>query len=357
MRLALEKPEFVNLASRPLAAGVALLLGAEAILLLLGLLIPMRGLLRGWLVGFAIWSTIPIGSMTLLLIHRLTGGEWGVAAAPVLRPAAAMTAVAALAFLPILVALPEIYPWAADPSVVPADVARWYLNAPSFWIRAVAALGGWSFLGIVFAAGMGSRLQAGLGLAFFGLTISLVAVDWYLSVEPHYEATAFAAMIAIQQLLAALALLAVMAPPDLKDQVAGDVGGLMIAALLGVVYLEYMTFAIAWYGNLAEKADWFLKRGTTGWIIILVLAITIGAAIPFAMLLKRANRFSRRALRLAGTLILFGSALHISWLLVPAFDDQTGVIAGACASLVVLAAVSLLIGPALASLAEARHAE
>ena len=64
---------------------------AAGLLAVLGLFVPITPLLRGWLVAFAICGSIPIGSMTWLLIHRLTGGEWGIAAAPVLRPAAAMS--------------------------------------------------------------------------------------------------------------------------------------------------------------------------------------------------------------------------------------------------------------------------
>ena len=129
----------------------------------------------------------------------------------------------------------------------------------------------------MFAAGLGSRLLAGLGLAFFGLTISLVAVDWYLSLDPHYVATAFAAMIAIQQLLAALAVTALIGPPAIEGKVAGDIGGLMIATLLGVVYLEFMTFVVAWYGDLPDKAAWFLKRvASSGWLSVLIAALARG---------------------------------------------------------------------------------
>jgi hypothetical protein len=313
-------------------------------------------LLQGWLVAFAACSTVPIGSMALLMIHRLTGGEWGLVAAPVLCPAAAMTPLALLAFVPILMALPHVYPWAADPSAVPADVARWYLNRLSFWIRAVVALGGWSVLAVTFAAGLGSRLLAGLGLAFFGLTISLVAVDWYLSLEPHYEATAFAAMMAIQQLLAALAVTAAIGPRAIQGKVAGDLGGLLIATLLGVVYLELMTFVVAWYGDLPDKAEWFLKRATPGWLSVLILALVAGAIAPFGMLLVKAIRRSRMGLRAAGSLILFGSVLHIAWLLLPAFKTQASVMVAAGISTAVLLAVSLLIGSGLAPLLEIRRA-
>ena len=347
--------------NRQLATGVALLVATEGLLAVLSMFAPIETLLRGWLVAFAAWSLVPTGSMVLLLIHHLTGGEWGYAAAPVLRPAAAMTPLVAIAFVPVLVALPEIYPWAADPSAIPADVARWYLNGPSFLIRAVITLAGWSLLGILFAAGFGNRLLAGLGLAFFGLTISLVAVDWYLSLEPHYVATAFAATIAIQQLLAALAVTAVIGTPAIDGKVAGDLGAFMIATLLGVVYLELMTFVVAWYGDLPEKAVWFLERSGLGWLSVLIAGIVAGAVLPFAMLLVKSVRRSRRGLKIAGGLILFGTILHVAWLLLPAFDNQAGAMASACVGIAVLVLISLMIGLALRSVLgpseEARHAE
>src|SRR5438270_3101669 len=336
-----------TIANRPVAIGVALLLGLEGLLAVLALFMPIEPLLRGWRVALALWSLVPIGSMILLLIHYLTGGKWGQAAAPILRPAAALTPVVALAFVPVLVGLRHIYPWAADPSAIPADVARWYLNGPLFSIRALIALGGWSVLAVTCAAGWGSALLAGLGLTFFGLTISLAAVDWYLSLEPHYAATAFAATIAVQQLLAALAVTALIGAPMIEGKVAGDLGGLLIATLLGLVYLELMTFIISWYGDLPQNAAWFLKRSGFGWVATLIVATFLGSVVPFAMLLVTAIRRSRCGLRVAGALIVFGSALHIAWLLVPAFDAQAGVVAVACATVAALALISLLIGTAV----------
>jgi hypothetical protein len=344
-------------ASRQIAIGMGLLVAVEVLLALLGLFMPIKPLLRGWLVAFAIWSLVPVGSMTLLMIHRLTGGEWGRAAAPVLKPAAAMLPLVALAFVPLLVGMTYIYPWAGDPSKISPDVARWYLNMSSFAVRAVIALAGWSVLGIMFAVGLGSRLLAGLGLAFFGLTISLVAVDWFLSLEPRYVSSAFAAMIAIQQLLAAIAVTVLIGAPRIEGKVAGDLGALLIATLLGVVYLELMTFVVAWYGDLPAKAAWFLTRSGSGWVAVLTTAIAFGAVLPFGMLLMKTVRRSRRGLRLAGGLILFGTILHIVWLLVPAFDHQIGVIVGTCVCLVALCLMARMIGLALGPMLEARDAE
>ena len=322
-------------------AGVILLLLAAILVVVVGRLGPYPNLLRGWLFAFAIWSSVPIGSMTLLLIHRLTGGRWGVAAGPVLRPLAAMLPLVAIGFVPVLAGLPHIYPWAADPGQVKPDVAHWYLSQPAFVLRSAIALVGWSVLGVTFGAGARGRVLAAIGLAFFGLTISLVAVDWYLSVEPRYVATAFACMIAVQQLLAALALVAVISPTELDGKAAGDIGGLLIATLLGVVYLEYMTFVVAWYGDLPDKAEWFLKRSTGAWTAILVTTFAM-AVLPFAMLLLRSVRSSRAGLRTAGILLLIGTMMHLAWLIVPAFAAQASVAAIGVIVLILLTTASAL---------------
>jgi hypothetical protein len=346
-------------ANHPLAAGIGTMLALMALLAALALLVSADVLLRGWLLAFAVWSSVPVGSTVLLLIHRLTGGAWGWAAAPVLRPAAALTPLVALGFLPIIVGLHGIYPWAADPSAIPVDVARWYLNGPLFAIRAIIALGGWSVLGVLFAAGIGSPLLAALGLAFFGLTISLVSVDWYLSLQPHYTATAFAAMIATQQLLAALAVTALFGQSAINGKAAGDLGALLLTTLLGVTYLELMTFIVAWYGDLPEKASWFVARSSPIWIGILLLALLSGAALPFFMLLVKRLRTSRRALRVVGGLIVVGTCLHFTWLLVPAFTAQAGPTLVACLALAGLTLASCLIGSSLrwSDLPERGHAE
>lgn len=334
----------LNMRDRSIAIGVGLIIAISLAFLLALVFTPLKALARGWLVAFAMWSSIPIGSVVLLAIHRLTGGEWGVAMAPVLRPAAALTPLVAIAFLPVVLALPAVYPWAADPAGTNADVLRLYLNAPFYAVRGAVALIGWSVLGIALATGWGGRLVAALGLVFHGLIISLIAVDWFLSVDAGYTSTAFAAMISIQQILAALAFVAVIGTPALDGKVAGDLGGLLIASVLGVIYLEFMTFLIVWYGDLPDKASWYVDRCAGGWVAVLLIALLFGALVPFGILLVRAARCSRFWLRVAGGLVLIGSALHFAWLLVPSFDTQAGVIVVSGIALCVLTIVSFIIG-------------
>lgn len=294
---------------------------------------------RAWLLCFVLLSLIPLGSLVLLMIHRLTGGAWGCALAPVLRRAALCIPLVALAFVPLAIAAHLVYPWLAGGS---AAIAL-YLNLPAFLARSVIALIGWSALAIIFARGSPTPGIAALGLVFYGLAISFIAVDWFLSVDPHYTSTAFGAMIAIEQILAALAAAAFLPPARLTRRDFDDLASFLVAALLGVVYLALMTFIVDWYGNLPDKAHWYLLRGQGGWTIVIESSAFL-ALLALAMLFLPQIRESRRRMRLVGAAILMAISLHLSWLIVPASASQARVVVAAvlCFVAILLVATPLV---------------
>jgi hypothetical protein len=291
---------------------------AAVLALAIGLGFALPPVAQGWLIAFVVLSGIPTGSLVLLLIHRLVGGRWGEALSPALRPAALLIPAVAVAFLPVACGAAGIFPWAMQGAETAPGVGL-YLNLPFFIIRAAIALGGWSVLAILAAQARCPPLLAGLGLVFYGVTISLVAVDWILSVDPRFVSTAFAATIAIQQILSGLAFAAVAVPEGPDARATGDLGSFLIAALLGVVYLGLMSYIVSWYGDLPDKAAWYNMRSTGGWGWTIVAALVVGAALPFALLLNGRLRRDPAWLRMVGVLILIGVALHVAWLFGPAF--------------------------------------
>lgn len=311
---------------------------AAVVGLAINLAVAPQAAAQGWLIAFVFVSGIPIGSLVLLLIHRLTGGRWGEALAPVLMRAAALTPLIALAFVPLAFGLSAPYRWAADTAAIRPALAHYYLNEPAFLLRAAIALIGWSVLSVLVLGERCTRLAAGLGLAFHGLIISLVAVDWILSVDSGFASSAFAAGIAIQQMLSALAFAAIIGPQR-QGADSADLAGLILATLLGTVYIGLIAFIVSWYGNLPEKAAWYLARGHNGWEWVMTVAVAAGVLVPFALLLKQDLRRNRVALRVVGSLVLVGVFLHVLWLMAPAFQGEA--IIAAILSFFVLAALCI----------------
>jgi len=276
--------------------------------------------LQGWLIAFVFFSGIPLGSFALLLIHRLTGGRWGVAFAPALVAATATTPLLVLFFLPILFSLSTLYPWAADPSALRPAVATLYLNHSAFILRSAVALIGWSVLALSIVRGRSTIVVAALGLVFHGVAISFIGVDWILSIEPTFASSSFAAAMAVQQMLAALAFVALTTGVHAEPRAREDLSALMTATLLGTVYLDYMSYVVIWYGNLPEKVAWYVIRGQGGWQWLLLANVMVGLVLPFCLLLTRRGRQSPVVLRAAAGLLLLGVFLHVVWLIAPAFD-------------------------------------
>jgi hypothetical protein len=326
------------------------------IALAIGLAASPKSVMQGWLVAFVFVSGIPIGCLVLLLIHRLTGGRWGIALAPVLLPAASMVPFVAIAFLPLAFGLSVPYRWASDTSMLRPAVAHVYLNQSAFLLRSAIALIGWSVLAIAVVRERCTALMAGLGLVFHAVVISLVAVDWILSIDSSFSSSAFAATIAIQQLLSALSFAAIAGSAGRKKEVPADLAGLIMATLLGTVYLALMSFIVIWYGNLPDKAAWYLLRGRDGWQWLIASAVVIGALVPLCLLLKENVRQSRGALRIIGGLVLLGVFLHVAWLTAPAFGS--GAIVAALIAVVAIIGIGIgLFDRVGVRLSGAAHAE
>src|SRR5262249_3158555 len=152
-------------------------------------------------------SQILVGSLALSMIHRLTSGRWGEMIAPVVAPAVAAVPFLLLLVIPVLIAIPQLFPWAGATRAIQPDVASHYLNVPFFILRTIVALAGWIALAILMQRSerRGGQLLAAIGLVFHCVFISSVAIDWYLSPEAPFTSSSFGASVAITQLIAALA--------------------------------------------------------------------------------------------------------------------------------------------------------
>ncbi|MGG5823582.1 hypothetical protein [Falsiroseomonas sp. HW251] len=294
---------------------------ACAVLLLAwGLLGPAEVAMAGWLIGLLFWIGIALGAMTLLAVHATTGGEWVEELRPVLVPAAASLPVFAVVALPLLLAPGLLYPWATDPGLAQRpSVAVWYLSPLPFALRSVVALAGWSVFGLLLAHGGARRSGVGAAaLIFHTLAMAVIPLDWVLSLDPHFHSTVFGAATGVNQVLAALAWCALLRPEEPGGQGrAGDLARMMIAALLGAIYLGFAQFLVPWYGNLPEKAAWFLPRETAPWVWLEVASLLLATLVPFVALLAARIRRSPRPLAAVGASVLAGTLLHQAWLVGP----------------------------------------
>ena len=305
--------------SRPLLAAIGAAL-AGAVVCAAGALVDPQAVLRGWLASFAFWIGLPLGAMMLLFAHDLTGGRWGAAAVPPLRAMVAMLPLMLLLLVPVLVLLPELYPWAQA-----ADAAhlknRFYLNAPFFYARAAVYVLVW--LGMALAALLrperGRNPLAALELILLGLTVTFASFDWFMSIEPEWGSSIYGMMIVGGQLLGALALATLAAVLGGRTDAGQrhDLGSLLTAAILLWFYLSFMQFLIVWQENLPSEITWYIPRFSDGWGWVAALGALAQGALPFAALIWWPVKRSRGGLAAVCLLLLAAHLLECWWLILP----------------------------------------
>jgi hypothetical protein len=165
-------------------------------------------------------------------------------------------------------------------------------------------------------------------LVVYGLTVTFSAIDWIMSLEPHWYSTIYGMMFMVSHGLAALAF-AIAVAYFLADrrplsQVVGpdhfhDLGNLLLALVMFWAYLAFCQFLLVWVENLTEEIPWYLHRTMGGWQTIALSLILFQFALPFMLLLSRFTKRSAGVLSTVALMILFMHWIDMFWLVAPAF--------------------------------------
>jgi hypothetical protein len=321
-----------DVAQRRRLAAAALAMLALLGCLLLGLH-AAQPLLLCYLAAYVFFLGPALGSVALLLVHRLAGnGDWGLELRAPLQAASRVLPLLALLLLPILFGAARLYPWMQ--TVVPNDPhiaqQRWYLNAPFFVLRAVLCFAVWLWL----AHGLRLRLRdpqregswtrfAALGLIIYLLTVSVAAVDWIMSLVPAWHSSIFGLIVATGQLLAAAALAVWCRSNDLSSAARrGDLGSVLLVLVLAWSYLVFMDYLTVWIADQPTETVWYLPRLHTGWRWLGAGLVVFHLLLPFTVLLSRRAKQHRQWLRGIAGLLLLAQAAYALWLVLPGLRPQ-----------------------------------
>lgn len=311
----------------------AALVAAGAGLLALGFVgagLDPRRFLQPYLVAFFFTAGAALGALPLLMIHELTGGGWGRLLRPALEAAARTVPWLFAAFLPVLFGASLVYPWAYGAHEGPKAA---YLNVPFFAARAVFYFAVWTVLGRMLAARRAKRRPeavGALGLVAYGFTGTFAAVDWIMSLDPHWFSTIFGLVVLAGHVLLALALAvgatAVSRPDAFREKAAvdslHDAGNLLLAFLMLWVYMAFSQFLIIWSANLPEETSWYLGRARGGWLGLAACLAVFQFAVPFLLLLQRPVKRDPRRLAAVAALLVAGRLADVLWLAGPYFWER-----------------------------------
>jgi len=303
---------------------------------------------RGYLLGFMFWMNLTLGCLGLVMMHNLTGGDWGHVSRRFLEAGMRILPLMALLFLLLIPGMPYLYEWTNAEHVAHDHILQqkaFYLNTPAFLLRAALYFTFW----LVWMWMLNKRSQdfektpnleivkkleniSGPGAVLFFLITTGASIDWVMSLEPQWYSSIYGALFVVCQGLVTLAFAIVMAKwfsnyepfTELNTPKAfHDLGKLMYGFLILWAYAAFSQFLIIWSANLPEEIPWYLHRIRNGWQVIGIGLMIFHFFVPLFILLSQRLKQKKHLLVWVAVYMLVMRFVDLFWHIIPAFPPYT----------------------------------
>jgi hypothetical protein len=291
-------------------------------------------------------------SLFLVALEYLTDAVWSVAYRRITEFMTPLIIIAPIFAIPVLLNMNDVFHWTNTVAVTGDKILQGkapYLNISFFNIRLLA---------IIFVMGVftifiirNSRKQdydfdqkhtrnnvklSGAFIPFFAIMITVLSIDWLMSLEPHWFSTIFGVYYFSGSLLAAFAVLTLFAV-KLKEWkilpgfITGDhfynLGAFMFAFVNFWAYIAFSQFMLIWYANLPEETFWFTEKFNGSWKFVSIGLILVKFIVPYVALVSQSSKSNLNRLKFISIWIIFAQLYDLYWLVMTTYN-RTGAFFG-----------------------------
>lgn len=296
--------------------------------------------LRSYLLGFVFWTGISVGCLGILMLQHLIQGAWGLVVRRVAEAGAKNIINCGYLFIPLMLGIDTLYgAWThADGDLIIAKKAA-YLNHTFFGIRTIIYFAVWSFMAYMLnkwsdeqdrtgnlSLGEKMRNFSGPMMCIYILAVTFAAIDWVMTLDPHWFSAIFGFLFVIGWALSCMAfmiaILSWLANKEPMNRVLGarhfhDVGKLMLAFVMIWAYFNFSQLLIIWSGNIPEETPWYLARMSGAYGYIGLGLILFHFILPFVLLLSRDLKRNYKSLVGVAVFILVMRLVDLFYLIGP----------------------------------------
>lgn len=328
----------------------ALLVGVVGLIIAAGgAAMNLQLFFQAYLLGYVYWMHLALGCLAVLLIHQLTGGQWGFTIRRFLETAAMTVPAMIILFIPILIGMPWLYPW-TNPAVVAEShllsyKAGWWLNVPFFVGRTILYFVIWGVIAYLLNKWslqqdetgdpiISTRLKnlSAVGIIFTVLAMTFAAFDWMMSTSPTWYSSMYGVIFMAGSAIMAIAVAILFTRyMSTRDERLGkyatiykfnDLGNFMLAFISFWAYVSFSQYLITWSTNIPETITWYVYRSQGGWQYPAMILMVFGFFIPFFLLLSRKNKRNITLLVGLSLFMLLMRFVDLYWILMPSFYTQ-----------------------------------
>ena len=304
---------------------------------------------QSYLFSYMLVLGLTLGSLGLLMLQHLTGGHWGIIIRRPLEAASRNIWLVLLMFVPIVLGMRSLYSEWLDPEKLKAQplstYQQGYLTYGGFLGRAVLYFAIWGALTWLFnswsreqdqnpedrALRRRLKLLAGPGIILYVLAMTFAAIDWVMSLSPHWASTIYGFIFVAGQAITAMSLMIiVVAALSNSEPYAGiiqkrhlhDLGKLLFAFNMLWAYFDFSQLLIIWSGNQPEEITFYRTRLYGGWGVVAVIVLLFSFALPFLVLLSRDVKRSAGLISKVAIWMIFMRLVDLYWMTRPEFTSS-----------------------------------
>lgn len=295
---------------------------------------------------FTFMAGIGTCALFMVAIEYLAGAVWSTPIRRVFELVAS-----SVLFLPLFAIPPvlgmwfsHLYEWTqmdGDPILLRKAA---YLNQPFLLVRLVVILLVWILFYKLFTANSfkqdetrDQRLTSkniklsAIFIPVFGITLTILSIDFLMSLEPHWFSTMFGVNFFSGSLVASLGVVTIATVLlNEKGYLGEGISGhhyysLGFGMFAGCIFWAYTAFSqgmLIWYANLPEETPWFMNRWDNGWDVITLALILIHFIIPLFGLIQRRNKFNPNRMVFMSVWVIFAHMFDLYWIVMPAYGHH-----------------------------------
>jgi hypothetical protein len=329
----------------------ALLVGGIALLVsIFGALRSPKVFFESYLMSFMLILGLAVGSLGLMMLQHLTSGQWGIIIRRPLESASRTLPLVAALFLPIaLFGMNFLYRAWLDPQKLKEEplskLQQSYLTYGGYLVRAVIYFAIWLLLMFLFT-GLSKRqdrnredrdlrrslkMLAGPGIILYVFAMSFAAIDWVMSLSPHWASTIYGFLFVAGQLISSMSLMIAVVvllartgpfASVLQKRHLHDLGKLLLAFVMLWAYFDFSQLLIIWSGNQPEEITFYRSRLYGGWGVVAVIVLIFHFFVPFFLLLSQDLKRNARILPKLALWLIFMRLVDLYWMTRPEFTSR-----------------------------------
>jgi len=306
-----------------------------------------------YLMSFLLILGIALGSLGLVMLQHLTAGHWGIVIRRPLESATRTLPLLVIAFLPIAIfGMRYLYSgrgndqgWLNAPvsgEGALSDFQKSYLTHNGFLVRSVIYFVVWLALMFIFnvwsrqqdtnrtdrALRQRFRMLAGPGIILYVFAMSFAAIDWVMSISPHWASTIYGFIFVGGQLISSMSfMIAVVVLLSRTEPFASilqprhlhDLGKLLLAFVMLWAYFDFSQLLIIWSGNQPEEISFYRTRLYGEWGVVALIVVIFHFFVPFFLLLSQDLKRRAQILSKIAVWLIFMRLVDLFWMTRPEF--------------------------------------